>query len=681
MASLQTLRNKGGIIVAVVIGISLLAFILGDLLTSGSTLFGGGQNVGEINGTTITAQQYQEQVNTLTEVQKVTSRSETISAAQSEMIQRQAWQQLVMRYATTPELNEVGVTVGLEEMTDLLTGDNASPMIQQIFRNPETGVFDAAEVRSFVANVNQDPSGRLQLFWSNLQDEVHNQTQENKFRVLVENGAYITSQHAKFQSGIEGATFNIKMVAEKLSSVADSTIQINASEIKDYYNKNLNSYERPESRTINYVVFEALPSARDYAEAAKYMSSLKDEFEVAADPKQFARLNSQEAFDAKYYKEGELRGDLGLFAFSASADSIYAPEIASDEYVLAKISDKKMVADSMNISHILLGLDRRELADSLVKVIEADPSKYEALAEEFSEDQSTSTKGGEIGTLDPQAVYAQMSEALLNMKRGDVELVVLPTSLHILKVNEVKNLNEKVQLATIKYTVEPSENTRSIAFNKASNFASQSNFNKAAQDSLLSVRNATLSPSQRDLPGYEDSREVVRWAYNVSPSDKSDVMEFGNSFIVATLSKVSEQGVAPLEEVQSQIETVVRNEKKADLLADKLTGTVEQAAAANGLEVIDGQDVSFTTYIAPEIGFDPSFAGGVAALKAGQTSKPIKGKTAVYLVEVSEVISNPVSEEMIRERLSAEIQQNLFNNVSNVMLERSDIVDQRYRFF
>ncbi len=684
MASLQTLRNKGGIIVAIVIAIALLAFLLGDLMTSGSTLLGGGQDVGEINGTTITAQQYQAQVHNQTEVLKVSTRTETITKEQSDAIQGQAWEKLVMEYAVSPELNEVGISVGIDEMADLLTGDNVSPMVQQLFSDPSTGMFDATLVRNFVANLNQDPTGRLQLFWNALQEDVHSQAQVLKFKALVDKATYVTSQQAKFLSTVEGASFDIRMVAEKLSAVADSTIQVSQSDLKAYYDKNQESFERAESRSINYVVFEALPSTRDYAEAAKYMSSLKDEFEVAADVKQFATLNSQEPFDARYYKEGELNGDLGIFAFTATPDAIYSPEISGDEYVLARVSDKKMVADSMNISHILLGLDQRELADSLVNVLAKNPAKYEELAREFSVDQTTSVKGGEIGTLDPQSILAELSAALLDMGKGDIELVTLPTSLHILKVNDVKGVSEKVQLATIKYSVEASENTRAATFNRAANFASsatQSGFNKVAADSVLSVRNAALAPSQRELQGYADSREVVRWTYSAEPTDVSEVMEFGNSFIVASLARVTPKGVAPLSEVESQVATAVRNLKKADLIAAKFNGSVDQVAAATGLEVVEGSDVTFTSYIAPEVGFDPSFAGGVAALTAGKTSKPIEGRAAVYLVEVTDVVSNPVSEGMIRERLAAETAQSLFGNVYNEMMERSNITDERYRFF
>ncbi len=226
MASLQTLRNKGGVIVAVVIGLALLAFVLGDMLTSGSTLFGTSNTVGEIDGTTITTEQYAQQVNTLTEVIKVTTGSETVSAEQSQAIQQQAWEQLVTRFATTPMLNKIGIAVGVDEMAELITGRYASPMVQQLFTNPETGEFDAAYVRQFVSNISQDPSGRLQIFWTNLQNDVSTQAQLMKYKTLVDKGAYITAAQADFITSLESATYSVTFVAYIFNSFVVGTIRI-----------------------------------------------------------------------------------------------------------------------------------------------------------------------------------------------------------------------------------------------------------------------------------------------------------------------------------------------------------------------------------------------------------------------------------------------------------------------
>ncbi len=685
MASLQTLRNKGGLIVAIVIGVALLAFVLGDMFTSGAALFGEGRNVGEIDGKTISVEEYSAQVKTLTEVVKITNGSQTIGEQETQVIQSQAWQQLVMTYAIMPQLKEIGIRVGVEEMTELLTGREASPMVQQYFRNPETGAFDVNLVRQFLANVEQDATGSLQLFWDNLTVDVHNEALVAKMQSLVNNGIYVTGQQARFYADVEGANFNVRFVAEKLSEVADSTINVTDAEIRAYHKAHPESFKRTESRSIEYVVFDALPSQKDYAAAAKYIETLKADFLAAEDVQQFAQLNSQVTPGTRYFKADELSGELAEFAFGDNKDGIYAPAMAANKYTLTRIADKKMMFDSVNISAIVLEPTSTALADSLMDVIKRSPAKYGELASEYSLAPTTSDKAGEIGTVDPQLLFAEMTEELMTMRNGEVRLLTTPNSLFILKLNSTKNLNEKVQLADVEYTVEPSEETRASVYNRASLFANNAThggFAKSATDSMLSVRTASLTPTQRELSGFSNSRSAVSWAYNNKRGALSDVMEFGDSYLVASLSKITEDGVAPVEDVASQIRSTLVQEKKAQEAAKRLTGgSVDAVAAKLGVEVIEGSDINFNTYIAPEVGFDPTFAGAVVALERGKVSKPVEGKSAAYLIEVTDVVSNPASVDMVRERLEAAATQQAFSQAYETMLTNSNITDTRYKFF
>ncbi|MEG0162470.1 MAG: peptidylprolyl isomerase, partial [Mucinivorans sp.] len=317
MASLQTLRNKGGVIVAVIIGIALLAFILGDMLTSGSVLFGNSaNNVGEINGKDVTAVEYGNQINYLTEIQKISSGTETVSEEQSQAIQIQAWEQMVRKYAVDPQLSQAGITVTSAEMKELISGRYLSPIVQQIFANPQTGQFDAVYLRQFVENLDKDQSGRMQMFWDYLQSEVQAQAQILKYKTLIDKSIYVTGMESNLMASLESNTYGVQFVAENYSAIADSTIAVSEAELKTFYDKNKAMFDRQLSRSIDFVVFEALPSPADYTAAEKYVTELTGEFEASQNVKQFVTLNSQDPFDSRYYKEGELTGELGAFAFN-----------------------------------------------------------------------------------------------------------------------------------------------------------------------------------------------------------------------------------------------------------------------------------------------------------------------------------------------------------------------------
>lgn len=687
MASLQTLRNKGGIIVAVVIGIALLAFVLGDMLTSGSTLFGSSRNnVGEIDGTSVTYQQYSSQVNTLTEVQKFITRSETISEEQSEALQGQAWEYFVRLYAVDPMLEKAGITVSTEELEELLTGANASPVVRQAFSNPETGEFDLSYMKQFVAQIDSDPSGRMAMFWSYLQNQVGSQALIMKYKTLVDNSAYITAQQAAFMAGVNSSSYNVRFVAKELTSISDSTVNVTDAEMKDYYNINKARFERTASRTIEYVTFETIPSDDDYDVAAKYIASLADEFAAATNVQQFVALNSQSPFDSRYYKQGEINDSLGVFAFTASTSDIYRPEISGNEYTIARISDVKVLPDSVNISIIALNPTDKVKADSIAAVVRGG-ADFAQMAAAYSMDKQSGSLGGLVGTVDPQTMPAEFSKPMVETAKGGVAVVETPQSIMLIKINDRIGESKKVQLGTIRYTVEPSETTRSASFAKAGKFLSDINekgFDGSVNEQQLLKRSANVNGMQRELQGVTGSREVVRWAHNAEKiGAHSDVLEFGDTFVIASLTSISDAGIAPFDAVKTAITAQIRTQKKGEMIAKEMVGesSLDNLAQKIGQPVIDGTDINYTTFIAPQIGFDPAFAGGVCGIKGDGLSKPIIGGAAVYVAQVVGVTENPISPAMEKERLTAEALQSAFMAAYQTMIKQSSITDERYRFY
>lgn len=687
MASLQTLRNKGGIIVAVIIGLALLAFVLGDMLSSGSTLFGNANNnVGQIDDHEVTAIEYGAQINYLTEVQKISTGSETVSEEQTQAIQTQAWEQLVRQYAIEPALAQAGLLVPTAEMAELLSGRYISPIVQQIFANPQTGYFDAQYLHQFVASLDQDPSGRMQLFWKYIQSEVAAQSLLMKYKTLVDKAIYVTSAEAEVMARIESNAYDVRFAAATYASVSDSTITVDNSEAKAWYEKNKARFERETVRSIDYVVFNALPSDSDYAAAARYVNELAEELRTTTNVKQFASLNSQQPFDSRYYKEGELTGDLGTFAFAATTDAIYGPELVGDEYTLARMSEVKVLPDSISISHIVV--ENKTTADSLARAINPkDAEAWATAAATYSLDKQTGAKAGLVGMLDPQTLGAEFAAPLLGAASGSIVVVASPQGgFHVVKINERKGEEKKIQLGVIRYSVEASKETRSTTFARATEFeraAGKDGFDAATKAAVLNKQNARLGANDRTVQGIAGSRELVRWAYNNKVGDQSTILEFGNQFVLASLATVAEQGIAPFDAVKADVEAAVRREKKGVLLAGKLAGvtSIEEAGVKLGSAVMDGTGIDFNTFIVPEVGYDAGFAGGICGAGKLGLTKPIVGVTGVYMAEVVNVIDNPIQAAVAREKIGAERQQNAFMAVYQTLMEQSKIVDERYKFY
>lgn len=687
MVTLNTLRNKGGVLLAVVIGVALIAFVLGDMLTSGSTLMNSSKmNVGVIDGEKISTQAYAQAIDELTEVQRITTGREGSTEEENEMIRVQAWDMMIRDKALKPALTALGLTVSNDEMVGLLSGANPSPIIAQMFANPQTGMFEPAMLRQFVANVGQDQTGRMQMFWGYLQGEVGDQSLLFKFKNLIDKAAYVTGYEAGQLAALESKTYSVDYLVSRYESIADSTVQVSDAELRKYYNDHKGMFKQEDLRDIEYVTFEALPSAEDYAAAEKTVREMAADLAEAKNVQQFVAMNSHNSFDARYYKPGEITGELGAFAFGEPGNQVYGPVLSGDQWTMARVSDVQVMPDSIRISNIVIPTTQKALADSLVTALQKGGDFAEA-AREFSADPQSGALGGDLGMMDPQTLAPQFAEALKGATTGTVKPVTTADAIFILKVTGTKGESRKVQLGVINYNVEASELTRNEVYGKANKFAtaaSAGGFEKAVNEGALAKRVATVGPNDRTVGGMQQSRELARWAFNGEQGNVSDVKEFGNNFVIATITAVREKGVAPFEQIKDDLKALVVREKKGEMLAQRMTGATSVAALAStlGVDTLSNNDINFQGFMAPEVGFDPAFTGGVSGIgKTGVVSKPIIGRIGVYAAEITAERETPVDVAIEKARLSAEAQQSAFMSAYEAFMNLSDIQDTRYRFY
>lgn len=693
MASLNRLRSKGGVIVAIVIGIALLAFVLGDLLTSGSTLMGNSKmNVGTIEGDKISTFEYAQMIDEMTEIQRITTGQTGSTEEAGAAIREQAWNQIVMDKAFKPAAADAGLTVSEAEMVSLLSGDmdHISPIIAQFrpFLDPQTGMFSPEYLRAFIMQVDEDETGQTRLLWSYLQNEVMNWSLQSKFGYLSNRSAYVTSFEAKKIAELTGKQYDIQFIAERYDDMADSLVKVTDADLKKYYDTHKGMFRQEDSREIEYVTFEALPSQADYAAAETHVAKIAEELAEAANVQQFVSFNSHSPFNPRYYKEGQLTGELGAFAFASTAavgeedHRVYGPVLNGDQWTLARVADIQVIPDSIRLSSIVMEAAQKQTIDSLVQALKGG-ADFATAALMHSLDQAGALQGGDLDMMDPQTLQPQFALALRGAKKGDVVKIEDGRGIaFILKVTDIVGEARRVQLGIINYNIEPSEFTRNEAHILANQFATKANasgFDKAVTEDALAKRIAQISPNDRTVGGIQQSRELARWAFNGKKGEVSNVMEFENNFVIARISTIRNKGIAPFDQVQESVRQQVLNEKKGELLSEKMKSIQNLDGQEN---VITAQEVDFNGFMAPEIGFDPSFTGGIAGMKAGQTvSKPIVGRIGVYTVQVNETENNPNDVEIERARLTAEAEQTAFPAAYSAVIELSDVVDTRYRFY
>jgi len=692
MATLNTLRTRGGIIVAIVIGLALLAFILGDLFSGRTGMFGHRKmKVGEIDGTSIGYVDYVNQIDLMTNIMQTMSGSEALSTEQQEQARNVAWEALVMEHAYRPGFTELGLIASEKEQEDMVSGAYMSPIITQTFTNRQTGMFDPKILNDFILRIDTDPSGRSGMLWDYLKHQMVEQRTMSKYFVLISKGVYVN--HLEVDGSVEASnhTYSANYVYQPYAQIPDSTVAISSSSVRSYYNAHKGRFRQDESRGIEYVLFSLLPSEQDYADANKYITTIAEEFATAQNPMQYATLNSQENPDQRYFKESELDPPIAAMAFGSAAgrDNMYGPVLNGDVYTLARVSDAKSLPDSVGLSVILLAPDQRERADSLMTVLKRNSSNFAALAKQYSIDPQTGSRGGDIGIARLDQLPAEIGDPAVKANKGDIFKVEVSNGIHILQLTSKSRMLPKVQIARIIYNVEPSDFTNQTVHSEASKFllaaaGSQEKFKAALSEFGLSSRMANIRNTDRNVNGLGNSHELVRWAFTSKKGATSTILEAGSDYVVAILTDLREAGVMPIDQAASDIRAILRTEKKGDLLAGKMQGaSLEAVASALSTEVKPIPALQFEKFYVENVGVEPRLVGAICnGTEPQPLSKPVKGTTGVYLFGATNATqTGDATRESERIRLEAMTQNYLSERVTQALSEESRIKDLRVQFF
>ena len=689
MATLNTLRTRGGIVVSIVIGIALLAFLLGDFGNQGASAFQERKmRVGEINGEKIGYTQFTDKVDYLTAIVETSSGRNSLSAEEQDQIRDQAWDFLVSQYALEPGFEAAGFRVGEAEQIDMVDGTYISPVVRSTFINPNTGAYDGTMLRQFVSNLSRDASGRAAMMWDYLKDQMTKQRLVLKYMALVAKGMYVTDLEVDQAVAGSNVASGISYIVENYDRIADSTVSVTKEDIRKYYDAHKNAFRQSASRDVEYVMFDVLPSEEDYAAAEKEVNEMAEEFSQSTTPMQYATLNSQAQTDKEYVGENQLSGPLAKYAFGPDNQKMYGPVKEGDTYTLARVVDTKMLPDSVGARHILLPAGQAELADSIVKALQGGAS-FAELAEVYSNDPGSKSKGGDLGVFAPSQMVPEFGDAVLANEKGKVFTVDSRFGTHIAEVTYLSKPTKKVQLATITYRIEPSQTTQQAVYANASKFIAEAhgsyeNFDKAVASNSLSKRVARIRNTDRNLNGIDNSREIVRWAFNGEKGDVSAIMDIDGNYIVAAITGVTADGIAPVESVSKQIADILRLRKKGEMLSEELSGKGSLAETASKLEteVKEASGIEFNSFYIEGVGVEPKLIGAVTGVEESAQSKPVAGNAGVYLFDVtSRSAIETVTPESERVRLEANAQAYIIERANQALVDAIEITDNRVKFF
>lgn len=701
MAVIMKIRNRLGFVVIGLIALAIVGFLLQDALSSNSSLLQFNANeVGSVNGKGIDIQDYEKKVQL--SLENVRSQGQgNVDDQTVWSVRDQVWSQYVNDMLMEEKYEKLGVQVTNEEMKDQLQGANPHPAVRQSFSNPETGQFDPAQISLFVQRLEQDDDPVKWNQWDNFKKFLLEDRMRSKYNALVKKAMYAPSWQANENYTLTASTVDFEYVYLPYADVSDADVTATDSELKNYLNAHKTKYKREESRSIEYVSFDILPSAADTARTKAKLEELLGNFSTAKDDSSFLSLYSDKGFDGKYYGKDELVSSMKDTLFLVDTGAVVGPYFEEGAFKFAKLVDKKLIADSVKARHIFFSIAsaksqedvgfKRTQADSILKVIQGG-GDFVSLAIQYSDDNATKFNGGDWGWIKPDAKFETIDNALFYQKaQGDVFMVPADepgnAGFHVIEITEAKPTKQGVQVAFLTKQVTASIETERALYADANKFASQNNkadaFKAAAAN--YTVRPAEgIKKSAYSIPGLGSSRDVVKWVFEASVNEVSEVFSLDNKYIVVLLTKVQEEGTASLEAVRTEIEVEVKKEKKAEVLKAKITGTdLNAIAGATGKTVGIASGLSLGNTFIDAAGNEPSVVGKALGMNSGETSAGIAGENGVFAIKVTAKNTPPALTDATSQK--KQLAQTAESRVDFMLAESikkgAEVKDERFKFY
>lgn len=705
MGIIGNIRKHSWIAVAVV-GIAIVAFIIGDLTKNQRGL----PDMGKINGTTITYQHFSELADQAMENYKRQQGVTQIPADVEFQLRDQVWQTLVGETLTDEQFEELGLTVSPAEVSDMYVGNFVHPYLRQAFTDPKTGQYQTQSIQYYVDNFESlDTAQRLQ--WLDLEKAVKSDRKQQKYNTLISRGFYMPNAIAKQLAAMGSELCNVCAVNASYQSVADNEVTLTDEDYKNYYNKHKAEFRlREELRELNYVVYPIAPTQQDMDKIQAEVEKTWEEFREVGDDEIifFVNAESNRSYDSAYVKASDFPSPMDSAIRSAGVGSYISPRIVGNEWMMAKVLKAANRPDSIRASAIYIFNSKvggnvtrgdeqaKQLADSVLNVVKSGAMTFEQAVAKYSDDpQKSQTDGDMEWQLD--GGYGFLNEDVVNAVVGDVFVVRHPNEVgyFVVKVTGKTAPNMKYRVANIVRPIVPSEGTTRNIYNEANKFAGNNRtvaeMTAAAQTENLQMRNAMVSAMTYSIAGINNARSIVQWAYNEKTEKGAvadQIFEADDMYIVVSLKDIYEKGYATLDQARTIIENPVRIEKKAELLKARFEEAKNGAAglpavAAKMKLAIDTLDsVSFNDFYLAQYGMEPKIQGAIAASKANVLVGPVQGASGVYMFTVNakakpQQAADPAA---IRSRYNQGYMQKM-RGVQQVLQDNATIVDQRNKFF
>ncbi len=698
MAIISKLRRSGWVLGIILI--SLVLFVISDFITNYNkyTSSGSKGEVGSISGESIKLEEFdQKYKQTLAQYEAT---GQPIDDEAKNQVSNVVWNQFVQERIIEKEYDVLGLTVPQDEAATLLYTNDAHPLIKQNFSQPNSP-FDPTIVRKIIDQNKKNPEIMGQI--ERLVKQVILETQNRKYTSLISKSLYASSLDVEDDYYSNTSLAKGKIVTLNFLTIPDKDISVSDAEMQEYINNHKEDFKQEDLRDIDYASFYVTASKEDTTLIKDELAKEIPAFASNTNDSAYITLNNG-VFDNSYKSPGNYPRELSDLLTKAIKDSVYGPIYYEGGFSLLKVTGIK--EDSVANVHAvkcevpIKGNTKQDTMNALAEAKKiAAQVKTSANALEFLNQKATV---GEVinpydmGWFSEGSQQVDITKILKGMSNGDAVAAKTVFGVSIFKLVSPKS-KRLIQLAEVRKGIEPLQATEDAAYAKALNFRNMltsptEDFEKITSKAGVAKGVAKdIKEGDKVIMGIPESRELVRWIYNEDRKvgDYSDVFSLSDRQIVVRIAKIKKEGTKSLDDCRSDVERLVRNEKKAEKLkadfdkALKNAKTTEDVAIAvkSISQPIDG--IAFNSPSVPYAGADSKIVGVLFGVKLNQLSKPIVSKEGVHVVFIESISKQqlPTTLETRKKSLYAEQKGRVYESVLGSLKKSEEVKDFRFRFY
>ena len=689
MAVLAKIRERSMFLI-IIIGLALFAFVLdpstlGDFFNSSKV-----NEIGEINGESISRQAFASELEAYK--QQAGNRVSEMQASKN------VWDNIVRKKIYQNQLLEAGITVGESDVWSEVINTPSVKNNPQ-FQN-EIGLFDELKFKQFLADTKENNS-QMWSAWSNYMNKIRENSEKNTYNNLVTAGLGASLKEGEFKYFSDNTKLTTQFVFVPYSSIADSLVTVSKSEISSYIKENPVNFKVDESRDISYVQFDITPTSSDENIIKEEVAGFIEDLKTSSNEKEFLNDNDSDSDLEESFKfKNSVNKTVSSDIFKASKGSVIGPYKDKGFFKISKITAVNKMPDSVKASHILIpfvGAQRvapdvtrsedaaKKLADSILKVVKRNRSKFIRLAKDFSSDKGSAEKGGFYDWFNYSRMTPGFRDFVFEGKKRDIGIVKTPFGYHVIKIDGQKNFQSVVKLATFSRKIVASETTENTIFQESEQFAlsisKDKNFFQIASKNKYKTKPAIGIKALDELvPGLGSQRQIISWAFGKGIT-LGDFKRFDleGSHVVAFVTAKTEKGLLAAAKATNKVKPILMNEKKVSLIAEKFNGsTLKALSKENATTIKNANGVTLKNPTLAGAGSEPKVVGAMFNAELNKVYKNITGKRGVYAFvltkkELPTVLPNY---ESLRKNISVERKRKT-TVIYEAIKKASDVQDNR----